>query len=132
MPSGVFPTVDPRAAGPELSSLLELAARWPSDQQRAKDAVTDHNYNSYDENIEDAEKELQKEFDQGFFHWYPSARDAEAAHGPVTLSRIGAIVTQKPEGEESAVDTRPSSIPCQRTGDDGGAACVAAHLRRRR
>ena len=97
VPSGIFPEVEEKGVGPAISDLMDLVAGWHTQQQIAKAADADGNYSSYVENQDDAEAELQKEFDNGYFAWYPDATEAEHVHGKITLSKVGAVVTTKNE-----------------------------------
>ena len=95
IPTGVFPEIEEKGVGPALKDLMDLVAGWHTQQKFSKESDTDGNYSSYVENQIDAENELQKEYANGYFAWYPSVAEAEHVHGKVTISKVGAVVTTK-------------------------------------
>ena len=94
-PAGVFPQIDARSVGPEIGELMELVPGWQQAQKMSKQMSGDGNYTSYADHQEAAEEELAKEHKNGYFKWYPNTETAEQNHGEVTISRVGAIVSQK-------------------------------------
>ncbi|CAK0856481.1 unnamed protein product, partial [Prorocentrum cordatum] len=105
LPSGVFPETEPTSVGPareKLDALLQHCVDWGYPV----------NYRSYEENREEADAVFQKELDKGYATWRQDRGALEAIHGPLTLSRIGAVITVKAGARERRLihDLRRSRV----------------------
>ncbi|CAK0818274.1 unnamed protein product, partial [Prorocentrum cordatum] len=88
LPSGVFPETEPTSVGPAREKLDALL-------QHCVDRGDPVNYRSYEENREEADAAFQKELDKGYATWRQDRGALEAIHGPLTLPRVGAVITAK-------------------------------------
>ena len=90
IPGGVFPTCNDNHYSIE-------AERWS-----AVDSLVgaEGNYQTYDENQQDADALFIKELEKGFVDWSTDRKTLDCKYGPLVQSSIGVIVKNKKDGKK--------------------------------
>jgi len=102
IPGGVFPTCNDNHYSIE-------AERWS-----AVDSLVgaEGNYQTYDENQQDADALFIKELEKGFVDWSTDRKTLDCKYGPLVQSSIGVIVKNKKDGKKVRLvhDLRRSGV----------------------